>query len=65
MLGNALVYATSLYIFNKGSKAQAESALLKGIVMFLSALAVFARACYQLFVVTTPEVRVMSAVLWG
>jgi Co/Zn/Cd efflux system component len=62
MLGDALVYATSLYVINKGSKAQAGSALLKGIVMFLSAVAVFARAWYQLFVGTTPEVRVMSAV---
>ncbi|KYC34488.1 cation transporter [Scytonema hofmannii PCC 7110] len=62
MLGDALVYATSLYVINKGSKAQAGSALLKGIIMFLSAVAVFARAWYQLFVGTTPEVRVMSAV---
>lgn len=62
MLGDALVYATSLYVINKGSKAQAGSALFKGIIMFLSAVAVFARACYQLFVGTTPEVRVMSAV---
>ncbi|MDM9381997.1 cation transporter [Chlorogloeopsis sp. ULAP01] len=62
MLGDALVYGSSLYVINKGRKAQAKSALLKGAIMFLSAVAVFARASYQLFAGSTPEVRVMSAV---
>jgi Co/Zn/Cd efflux system component len=62
MLGDALVYASSLYVINKGNKAQAKSALLKGSIMFLSAVAVFARASYQLFADIAPEVKVMSVV---
>lgn len=62
MLGDALVYASSLYVINKGSKAQAGSAFLKGIIMFLFAIAVFARASYQLFTGATPEATLMSTV---
>jgi Co/Zn/Cd efflux system component len=62
MLGDALVYASSLYVINKGSKAQAGSAFLKGIIMFLFAIAVFARASYQFFTGATPEVVFMSTV---
>ena len=62
MLGDALVYASSLYVINKGSKAQAGSAFLKGIIMFLFAIAVFARASYQLFVGATPQASIMSTI---
>jgi hypothetical protein len=62
MLGDALVYASSLYVINKGSKAQAGSAFLKGIIMFLLAIAVFARASYQLFAGAAPEATIMSTV---
>jgi Co/Zn/Cd efflux system component len=62
MLGDALVYASSLYVINKGSKAQAGSAFLKGIIMFLFAIAVFARASYQLFTGSVPEATIMSTV---
>ncbi|WP_253188241.1 cation transporter [Leptolyngbya sp. 'hensonii'] len=43
-------------------KAQAGSAFLKGIIMFLFAIVVFARASYQLFTGATPEVVLMSTV---
>ncbi len=62
MLGDALVYGSILYVLKKGSKAQAGPALLKGMIMFLSAMAVFARACYQIEAGTTPEVSAMSAI---
>jgi len=62
MLGDALVYASSLYVINKGSKAQAGSAFLKGIIMFLFAIAVFVRANYQLFTGAIPETTIMSTV---
>lgn len=62
MLGDALVYASSLYVINKSSKAQAGSAFLKGIIMFLLAIGVFARASHQLFAGAIPEPTVMSAV---
>lgn len=62
MLGDALVYGVSLYVINKGSKAQAGSAFLKGSIMFLFAIAVFARASYQLFTGANPEARIMGTV---
>lgn len=62
MLGDALVYGVSLYVINKGSKAQAGSAFLKGTIMFLFAIAVFARASYQLFTGSTPEASIMGTV---
>lgn len=62
MLGDALVYASSLYVINKSSKAQAGSAFLKGIIMFLFAIAVFVRASYQLFMGATPEATIMGTV---
>lgn len=62
MLGDALVYGCSLYVIQKGKKAQARSAILKGSIMFLSAIAVFARATYQLFAQIVPTVSLMSEI---
>ncbi|WP_172657360.1 cation transporter [Myxosarcina sp. GI1] len=62
MLGDALVYGCSLYVIQKGKKAQARSALLKGSIMFITAIAVFARATYQLFAQTVPTVQLMSGI---
>ncbi len=62
MLGDALVYGCSLYVIQKGKKAQARSAILKGGIMFITAIAVFARAIYQLFVQTVPTVSLMSEI---
>ena len=62
MLGDALVYGCSLYVIQKSKKAQARSALLKGSIMFISAIAVFARATYQLFAQTVPTAKLMSEI---
>jgi Co/Zn/Cd efflux system component len=62
MLGDALVYVSSLYVINKGVKAQAGSAFLKGMIMFLFAIAVFARASYQLSTGLIPEANIMGVV---
>jgi len=62
MLGDAIAYASSLYVINKGRKSLAKSALLKGMIMFLSAVAVLARATYQSFFNTTPELQIMGIV---
>ena len=62
MLGDALVYGCSLYVIQKGKKAQARSAILKGGIMLISAIAVFARATYQLFAQTVPTVSLMSEI---
>jgi len=62
MLGDALVYGCSLYVIQKGKKAQASSAILKGGIMFLTAIAVFARASYQLFTQTVPTAELMGEI---
>ncbi len=62
MLGDTLVYASSLYVINKGSKAQAGTAFLKGMIMFVFAISVFARAIYQFSSGVSPEATVMSTI---
>lgn len=62
MLGDALVYASSLYVINKSVRAQAGAAFLKRTMMFLFAIGVFARASYQLFSGTSPEASIMGIV---
>ncbi|MGB0564591.1 MAG: cation transporter [Spirulinaceae cyanobacterium] len=62
MLGDALVYASSLYVINKSVQAQAGAAFLKGVIMFLFAIAVFAKASYQLFTGASPEASMMGII---
>jgi len=62
MLGDALVYASSLYVINKSVSVQAGAAFLKGLIMFLFAIAVFARASYQLFAGASPEASMMGLI---
>ncbi len=62
MLGDAIAYASSLYVINRGQQAQASSALLKGGIMFISAIVVFSRAVYQLSFNTTPTLEIMSSI---
>ena len=62
MLGDALVYGTSLYVIHRSTKFQAGAALLKGVIMFLFAIAVFARASYQFFTGASPEASVMGII---
>lgn len=62
MLGDAIAYGSSLYVINRGRKSQAKSAFLKGLIMFLSAVAVFSRAVYQAFLHVTPELQVMGII---
>jgi Co/Zn/Cd efflux system component len=62
MLGDAIAYGSSLYVINKGRKAKALSASLKGGIMLASALAVLAQAVWKITSQTTPEVGLMSGV---
>ena len=62
MLGDALVYGTSLYVIHRSAKAQASAALLKGIIMFGFAIAVCARAVYQFVAGATPTAEIMGVV---
>lgn len=62
MLGDALVYASSLYVINKSVQAQAGAAFLKGVLMFVFAIGVFAKATYQLFAGGSPEASMMGVI---
>jgi Co/Zn/Cd efflux system component len=62
MLGDALVYGTSLYVIHRSVKAQAGAALLKGVIMFGFAIAVFARAIYQFMTGAAPTAEIMGVV---
>ena len=62
MLGDALVYGTSLYVIHRSTKAQAGAALLKGLIMFGFAIAVFARAIYQFAAEVAPTAEIMGFV---
>lgn len=62
MLGDALVYGTSLYVIHRSTKAQAGAALLKGVTMFGFAIAVFARAIYQFMAGAAPTAELMGIV---
>ncbi|MDB9526807.1 cation transporter [Oscillatoria sp. CS-180] len=62
MLGDALVYGTSLYVIHRSAKAQAGAALLKGVIMFGFAIAVFARALYQFLTEAAPTAEIMGSI---
>ena len=62
MLGDAIAYGSSLYVINKGRKAKAMSASLKGFIMLGSAFAVLAQAIWKLMTQVPPEVGLMSGV---
>jgi Co/Zn/Cd efflux system component len=62
MLGDALVYGTSLYVIHRSVKAQAGAALLKGVIMFSFAIAVFARAIFQFMTGAAPTAEIMGVV---
>jgi Co/Zn/Cd efflux system component len=62
MLGDALVYGSSLFVLHKSEKLQAGSAFLKGIIMLVSSLAVFAKVVYQLVAWQVPEVTIMGRI---
>lgn len=62
MLGDALVYGASLYVINKGNKAKAMSASLKGTIMLVSGGAVLVQAIFKLVTRVPPEVPLMTGV---
>ncbi|ASC71112.1 Putative cation transporter [Halomicronema hongdechloris C2206] len=62
MLGDALVYGTSLYVIHRSARAQAGAALLKGMIMFGFAIAVFARAIYQVVTEAAPTGEIMGII---
>lgn len=62
MLGDASVYAFSLYALHKGAQWRARAGYAKGIVMAAFAIAVLAQAIYRFLSQTTPEASTMGVV---
>lgn len=55
MLGDASVYAFSLYALHKGARWRAHAGQAKGIVMAVFGIAVLGQAIYRFAMQTTPE----------
>lgn len=62
MLGDAIAYGSSIYVINRGTRAKAMSASLKGSIMIFSALVVMVQAFYRLLSHEAPKVSVMSSI---
>ena len=62
MLGDAIVYGFSLYTVGRGALWQARSALLKGVIMAVFGVGVFAEILYKLTKGVVPAADVMSLV---
>ncbi len=62
MLGDAVVYAFSLFVLNRSAHWQARAALAKGAFMLLFGLGVMAEAAYKTFVPVMPAAETMGLV---
>jgi Co/Zn/Cd efflux system component len=60
MLGDAAVYAGSLYVVGRGTRAKAKSAVFKAWIILGSAAFVCAAAVYRFFFAVVPEHSIMS-----
>ncbi len=62
MLGDALVYALSLYAVTRGPRWKAGAALAKGVVMAAFGVFVLGQVAYRMFSAVPPEAATMGAV---
>lgn len=62
MLGDALVYAFSLFVLNRTARWQAGAALAKGVFMLLFGLGVLAEAGWKVVHPVLPDAPTMGAV---
>lgn len=62
MLGDATVYAFSLYVINKSMKWKASAALLKGVIITVFGLYVFGEAIYKAMADVVPMAKTMGVV---
>lgn len=62
MLGDALVYALSLYAVARGLRWKAGAALIKGLVMAGFGVLVLGQIVYRMFSAVPPEAATMGAV---
>ena len=67
MLGDALVYALSLYAVTRGPRWKAGAALAKGVVMAAFGVFVLGQVAYRMFSAVPPEAatRQSSESWWG
>lgn len=62
MLGDAFVYAMSLYVVHQGLKAKARVSFLKGLIMFGLAAFIFGEAVWKYIEGSSPEPEIMGIV---
>ena len=62
MLGDAMVYAFSLYVLARSARWQTGAALAKGAFMLVFGLGVFGEAVYKVFHPVMPDVGMMGMV---
>lgn len=62
MLGDASVYAFSLYALNKGAQWRARAGYAKGVIMALFAAVILGQTLYRFLGQTTPEAHLMGIV---
>jgi Co/Zn/Cd efflux system component len=62
MLGDASVYAFSLYALHKGAQWRARAGYAKGLVMALFAVVVLGQATYRFITQVTPEAATMGII---
>ena len=60
MLGDALVYAFSIYVVGRSARWRASAALMKGVIMATFGLVVLAQAGYHLVSPGVPDFRLMG-----
>ena len=62
MLGDALIYAFSLYVVSRGALWKARAATLKGSIMLLLGLGVLGQAVYKMLVPELPHYPTMGII---
>lgn len=62
MLGDAVVYAFSLYVLNRGARWRARAGLSKGIIMALLGVGVLAQTLYRLYTGALPVAQTMGTI---
>ena len=62
MLGDAFVYAMSLYVVHRGLKAKAKVSLVKGLIMFALAAVIFGEALRNYIEGSSPRPDVMGVI---
>ena len=62
MLGDALVYGSSLFVLVRSPRWQAGAAMAKGVFMLLFGLGVLAQAVYKVFHPAMPGVETMGVI---